>query len=300
VTRISALTDADDYPHNSSERPDWRESYYFNFVDLDSGLSGFSTIGLLPNLAKREFVFVIFHGDKREVHFTEPEGPVPSDPAKALSDGRLSYELVEPFKKWRIGFAGENVTAAIHWKARFPACNFGGGSGTSWSNHFEQSGYFEGIIKLPDGSKVLRGLGQRDKSWGPRNWNIESWYALHAQFNSLSIGLRRDIVDGVAHASGGISTADGHVAISRVDLETEFTETEARVPIRATTHIYGADGSRYTLHSTLVSQASFVRFSRPFPGGTTELFEEMAIHECDELGKKATGLIEWLFTHPKK
>jgi hypothetical protein len=56
----------------------------------------------------------------------------------------------------------------------------------------------------------------------------------------------------------------------------------------------------YTLRSSLISPASFVRFSRPFPGGTTELFEEMAIHECDELKKKGTGLMEWLFTHPEK
>jgi hypothetical protein len=43
-----------------------------------------------------------------------------------------------------------------------------------------------------------------------------------------------------------------------------------------------------------------VRFSRPFPGGTTELFEEMAIHEYDELKNRGTGLMEWLFTHQEK
>jgi hypothetical protein len=90
------------------------------------------------------------------------------------------------------------------------------------------------------------------------------------------------------------------VAISKVDLETGFTDAEDRMPIRATTRVHGADGSSYTLHSSLISPASFVRFSRPFPGGTTELFEEMAIHEYEELKKRGTGLIEWLFTHPKK
>jgi len=36
----------------------------------------------------------------------------------------------------------------------------------------------------------------------------------------------------------------------------------------------------------------------PFPGGTTELFEEIAIHECKEMGKRGAGLMEWLSTHP--
>jgi len=297
VSPISAVASADEYPHVPSDRPDWRESYYFNFVDPDNGISGFTTIGLLPNLKKREFVFALFHDDRREVYFIEPEGPIPNDPVKSLSDGRLSHELVDPLKEWRIKFANENLTAGIRWKARFPACHFGGGSGTSWSGHFEQSGYVEGVIKLSGGDRVIRGLGQRDKSWGHRDWHIESWYALHAQFDSFSIGLRRDIVNDVSHASGGISSASGHIAVSNVDLETGFADATAQVPVRAITRIYGVDGSHYTLRSSLISPTSFVRFSRPFPGGTTELFEEMAIHECEETGKKATGLMEWLFTH---
>jgi hypothetical protein len=120
------------------------------------------------------------------------------------------------------------------------------------------------------------------------------------QFDSFSIGLRRDIVNGVAHVSGGISSPSGHVAISKVDLETGFMEDAARMSNHATTRVYGADGSRYTLRSSLISPASFVRFSQPFPGGTTELFEEMAIHECEELKNRGTGLMEWLFTHPEK
>jgi hypothetical protein len=54
------------------------------------------------------------------------------------------------------------------------------------------------------------------------------------------------------------------------------------------------------LRSSLISLASFMIFSRPFPGGTTALFEQMAIHECEKLKKRDTGLIEWLFTHPEK
>jgi hypothetical protein len=300
MSLMGCLTDADEYPHLSSRHPDWRESYYFNFVDIDNGISGFTTIGLLPNLGKREFVFVLFHADRREVYFVEPEGSVTNDSLKSLSDGRLEYALVSPLKEWIIRFAGEKLTADIRWKARFPVCDFGGGSETSWSGHFEQSGHVDGTVSLPGGPDiVLKGLGQRDKSWGPRDWHIDSWYALHAQFNSYSIALRRDVVKNAATASGAISTSDGHVAISKVDLETKFANGTDRMPIAATTCIHGVDGTRYTLHSSLISPVSFLRFSRGFPGGTTELFEEMTLHECEESGERATGLTEWLFTHHK-
>jgi hypothetical protein len=171
---------------------------------------------------------------------------------------------------------------------------------TAWADHFEQSGKVTGTVKLAGDARAVKGLGQRDKSWGPRNWHIESWYALHAQFDSLSIGLRRDTVNGVDHVSGGISSAERQVAISRVDLETMFVERPGKMPVAAATRVYGVDGSHYTLRSSLVSPTSFVRFSRPYQGGTTELFEEMAFHQCEELDKKGTGLMEWLFTHTGK
>ena len=50
----------------------------------------------------------------------------------------------------------------------------------------------------------------------------------------------------------------------------------------------------------LNSPSSFLRFSQPFLGGTTELFEDMATHECEETSEKGTGLMEWPFTHPER
>ena len=296
---MSLLTEADDLPHRPSERSDWRESYYFNFVDLESGISGFTTIGLLPNLKRREFVFVLFYDGKREAHFMEPEGPFPPDSDKALSNGHLEYGIVEPLKEWRIRFSGDNIGADLTWKGRFPAYCFSGCSKTSWSDHFEQSGVVTGMVDLPGGRKVeINGLGQRDKSWGPRDWHIEGWYALHAQFKSLSIGLRRDIINGSPVVSGGVSKAEGHVAVDKVDLETTFMEG-TKIPTGSLTRIFSADGKVYTLKSSLITPTSFVKFARPFANGSTELFEEMAVHECQELVERATGLIEWLFTYPK-
>ena len=73
---LSEVTESDEYAHTADEEPTWRESYYFNWVDIDAGISGFSTIGLLPNTKKREFVFTLFHGYEREVYFQEPKGEV--------------------------------------------------------------------------------------------------------------------------------------------------------------------------------------------------------------------------------
>jgi hypothetical protein len=301
VIVLTSLVDADEYAHEPDDSSDWRESYYFNWVDLETGISGFSTIGLLPNAKRSEFVFALFYNGERETYFVEPNGTVPKDFHDSLADGVLSYKVVEPFKDWRIRYRGKNLKADIQWIARFPAYDFGHGSGTSWTGHFEQSGVPKGKIEFSDGKIVnFNGLGERDKSWGSRDWHIEGWYALHAQFDKISIGLRLDTVKGELHPSGGISTTDGHVRITRIELDTLYHHEQSSFPVGALTKVYGEDGSCYTLTSSVISPTSFVRFTREFPGGTTELFEEMAVHECEELESRGTGLIEWLFTHSKK
>jgi hypothetical protein len=295
---MNMLKLTDDYAHEPSENPTWRESYYFNWVDIETGISGFSTIGLLPNAQKSEFVFVLFYENEREVYFVEPEGAIPDDFKESISSGVLSYELVEPFKEWHIVYTGDTLNADFRWIARFPAYDFGGGSGTSWKGHFEQSGVLVGTVRLPDRREInIKGLSERDKSWGERDWYIEGWYAFHAQFDDFSIGLRYDTVKGEKHLSGGISSKSGNIRLEKLEVDTKFIDTPIRMPVGATTKVHGVDGKCYTFKSTLISPRSFIRFEREFPDGRTELFENMVIHECEELGTCGTGLTEWLFTY---
>ena len=296
---MTELEESDDYLHEPGKAKDWRESYYFNWVDTDNDVSGFSTIGLLPNAKKREFVFALFYHDQREIHFVEPDGEFAATADEALSDGVLSYKLQSPLDKWTLEYQKNDFNIHIDWQGRFPCYDFGSGSGTSWEGHFEQSGRVKGEVQLPDGNTLqIDGLGERDKSWGSRDWHIQAWYAFHAQFDDFSIGLRRDRVSNEFYASGGISNKEGHVPIERVDLETETKAVPNKMPYAATTTIHGADDSTYSFKSRTISNTSFVRFERKFTKGQTELFENMAIHQHLESGEQGTGLLEWLFTHP--
>jgi len=292
---MSCPTTDDEKSHSPSDRKDWRESYYFNFVDMESGVSGFTTIGLLPHVHRREFVFALFHRDKRHFYYQEPATPFSLDSMESLNDGRLRFDLVEAMKQWRITISSGELRADLKWTSRFPPLNFGECSGTSWEGHFEQSGLVAGSLQVGDLTLSINGFGQRDKSWGSRNWHIDQWYALHAQFREFSIGLRHDTLEGNSVVSGGISSVSGGVPITSIDVETEYG-TDPGLPIGATTRIGCRDGSRYVLNSKLLSPLSFVKFSRRFPGGTTELLEAMALHRWEETGEIGTGLLEWLFT----
>jgi hypothetical protein len=286
---------SDEENHKPSERKDWRESYYFNFVDLENMVSGFTTIGLYPNLSRREFVFAVFHDGERHLYHQEHDSPFSLETLECLDDGRLRFQLVEALKSWRIVFSGPGLEAEILWAGRFPAFSFGRGSGTSWEGHFEQSGRVSGVIRIRGVEKNIQGYGQRDKSWGPRHWHIDHWYAFHAQFRDFSIGLRMDSVKGVKTVSGGVSTAGGSIPVSNVEVETEYGGDRG-TPSGAATRITCLDGKEYVVRSKPLSPSSFVKFTRRFQGGVTELVEAMALHRLEEDGETGTGLLEWLFT----
>ncbi|MEM3647128.1 MAG: hypothetical protein QW334_03170 [Thermofilum sp.] len=292
---MSIPSPEDEENHKPSERSDWRESYYFNFVDLENMVSGFTTIGLYPNLSRREFVFAVFHGGERHLYHQEHESRFSLETPECLDDGRLCFQLVEALKSWRIIFSNPRLEAEILWTGRFPAFSFGRGSGTSWEGHFEQSGTVSGRIRIGGVEKNIQGYGQRDKSWGPRQWHIDHWYAFHAQFRGFSIGLRMDSVKGVKTVSGGVSTAWGSTPVSSVRVEAEYGG-DPGTPTGAVTRIICQDGKEYVVCSKLLSPSSFVKFTRRFPGGMTELVEAMAVHRLEESGETGTGLLEWLFT----
>jgi len=290
----------DDFRHIPEEELDWRESYYFNFVSRDNKTSGFTTIGILPNQEKAEFVLALIHEDKQKLYYKEQKATINDQSSSLISDKILTYKLSEPLHKWEIDFVDADLELNIEWNARFPPFDFGKGSGTSWTGHFEQSGIVKGAAKLSDGRIInIDGYGQRDKSWGPRDWHIENWFAFHAQFETYAVGLRRDTVNGLVHVSGGITSALNQSTASQVDLEITYEKGDCPNPTGALTNIRFVDGNILTLKSRLISPESFVRFSRSFPKGSTELFEGMAIHESAANGEIGTGLIEFLTTHAK-
>ena len=295
---MKEFTDQDDYLHKPTKHKDWRESFYFNWVDLKAQVSGFTTIGLVPNVPRREFIFALFVKGTPEFYFSEPTEPISKDFNAAMRDATLAYELVKPHTDWRIHYSSPRVSAEIHWEARFPPGDFGKGSGTSWSRHLEQSGRITGYLEYPDGrAHHFTGYGQRDKSWGVRDWHIEEWFALHAQFDEFMIGLRYDTVKGKSHPAGIISSQEGNVPITNIIVETEFEEDTIRKPIRSKTYITAADNRTFTLFSEYIHPNAFARYARTFASGETELFEILVTHECEELQKTGTGLAEWLFTH---
>jgi hypothetical protein len=295
---MTSLTPADDYLHRPSNHPNWRESYYFNWVDLKAGICGFSTVALLPNIPKRELVLAVFVDGNPELYLAEPHTPIPQNLTEAFSDGHLAYALGEPFGSWSLSFAGPRFSLEAHWQPRFKPYEFGRGSGVTWGRHLEQSGRMTGILEFTDGPKYrFDGVGQRDKSWGVRDWHIDGWFHVMAQFDDFMIGFRRDVVAGKAYVSGCVSSAKMNIPVTEVSVDTKFVEETIRKPVEAKIRLRDAKGRSYALRSRLIAPLTFARYTRQFRGGETELFEELVIFDAEEPNQQGVGLAEWIITH---
>ena len=155
-----------------------------------------------------------------------------------------------------------------------------------------------GVLQFTDGRKYsFNGVGQRDKSWGVRDWHIDGWFHIMAQFDDFMIGFRRDVVAGKAYVSGCVSSAKANTPVTEVSVDTEFAEDGIRKPVQAKIRLRDAQGRSYALRSRLIAPLTFARYTRQFPGGETELFEELVIFDGEEPRQQGVGLAEWIITH---
>lgn len=293
------LDNRDELLHQPTNELKWRESYYFNWADLENKISGFSTIGIVPNEKKREFVFLLFLEDRNEVYYKEPHLQEYNDDLNImLRENKLSYTLVKPFEEWIINYKSRKLSLELHFKTRFPTHNFGMDSSKSWHQHFESSGIITGKLTKKNGEIVfLNGFGQRDKSWGFRDWHeFDKWYAGHFQFKNWSCAFRKDYSYKSIDLSGHISNIQRNTALSKLDIDTLYDTDPFRSPLSTTYIFEDATGAKHTIKAKRFGKNSFIRFARNFSGGYTELFEQMAIVQDLDTGEIGVGMMEHLRT----
>ena len=291
--------DADDFLHQPSSESKWREAYYWNWADLESNISGFSTIGIVPNENRREFVFLLFWDGNREFYYREPElEQYKGDVNMMLQEKKLSYKLIKPLQTWQISYKGRKVQLDLTFDTRFYLYDFGRDSSASWHRHFEASGIITGEISFKDGTtRKINGYGQRDKSWGFRDWfQFDKWYATHFQFKDWNCGMRKDYHHNHIDLSGSVSDKDGTLPLAEFEIETVNDTDKFNSPLTATYYMKDVGGTEYRIKAERIDKTSFVRFARQFLGGYTELFEQMVIMKDLDTGEIGTGMMEHLRT----
>ena len=186
------LQDADEGRHQPGTDALWGESWYHDFAASDGSYGGYLRLGLYPNQQIAWYwVYLVRKGqplvlirDHTVACPTEMEGPV----EVASSRVRGSWGPVKPLRKYRITTEGTAITLAD------PADAFHDEQGPevavgldlTWegvaapfaytaTTRFEQSARVTGEMTIGGERIEVHCPGQRDHSWGVRDWWQFGW-----------------------------------------------------------------------------------------------------------------------------
>jgi len=212
----------------------WGESWYFDFASVDATVGGFVRVGDYPNLGRR-WCWAYLAVGSRVVGcaLDRPLSDQPDDAGQSTDAAlRLSIEPdIEPDGDgWHLAAAGDGFALDLTWRERARPYVYTGGS------RLEQPGWVAGEVSV-DGSRIaLNGPGQRDHSWGVRDWWRFGWTwcagALSdgTRFQATLLDARGRIrPDGYLMAPGGPpepvhSVAVRENAVRLNDIELEFAD----------------------------------------------------------------------------
>jgi hypothetical protein len=183
---------ADEWPHEPAADQLWNESWYFDFCAPDGSLGGYVRLGLYPNLGVSWYWACLVGPGRRSVMVVDHAAPAPA-PKGSLelrADGLWAdHHVEEPLSRFSLGLEAFGVALDD------PADAYRGmrgdraalGFDLEWETDGEVLRYppeldryeipcrVHGEVLLDDERIVLDGIGQRDHSWGVRDWWSIGW-----------------------------------------------------------------------------------------------------------------------------
>jgi hypothetical protein len=168
----------------------WNESWYFDAVSEDGRTGVYTRLGLYPNLGVSWLTAFVVGPDRASVAVVEFAAPLPGGEELTVDMERLHAEHVceAPLERFRVRLEATGETHAD------PAALLRGETGDPvsvafdlvWETLGEPYAYrvatryeipcrVSGTVRVGDETIELRGVGQRDHSWGTRDWWSAEW-----------------------------------------------------------------------------------------------------------------------------
>jgi hypothetical protein len=291
----------DEQRHRPEPDPLWNESYYLDFVAEGGARAGYARIGFYPNLGVTWWTTMVVGADQPVTASVAYDLPLPPQGGVVIASGGYDVKGVVDDPLAVMTLTG-TVPAVVHAE---PAAVYRGEPGgatelgfdLAWVTdgvpyHYELTTRYEvpclvtGEITVGSAHIEIHGHGQRDHSWGVRDWWAFGWCWASARLDDGTRVHFTDVRIPGAPAFGYVQSPDGQVQ----PLETlQMTEElgDAGLPVRATARVEPG-GLELQIRPIAFGPLLLVA-----PDGRTSRFPRAAAHFISGDGRGGTGWIEW-------
>jgi hypothetical protein len=189
---------ADEGRHAPGPEPLWNESWYFDAVSDDRSLALYVRLGRLPNQGTVLYTAAVCGPDRPSIMLVDPAAPLPDadDDAQAIHTAEFQAEqhCLQPLERFAVRLRGtaaayEDQSAPLRGEAGVPVeleldlVWETAGVPYAWrqTTRYEIPCRVTGSVRVEDEQIDFAGVGQRDHSWGSRDWWAMDWMwsALH-------------------------------------------------------------------------------------------------------------------------
>jgi hypothetical protein len=255
------VTDVDERRHPVEDANEhWSDSLYFNGFDAATGVCFLTRMAVLANRPGANALWIAWLDGEPAYGYYRDIDRVPEADWDATTIEGLGYRMLEPLRRWALRLDDGDDKAYLEFEGIAPCFDYADNPrplprAVAWG-HYEQSGTVRGDLFLSGRRLSFEGVGQRDHSWGFRDWSgVREWHWVTGLFGSERAFNLFHVVD----ANGSVS-ANGYVLdrgvvhpIVRADRRTH--EGEDRVPEGYDLTVEVAGGSRYEMSAERSQQA---------------------------------------------
>jgi hypothetical protein len=186
------LSDADEFAHRAPESAGdrlWGDTVWLSAMDPAAGIRGVNHIHLTNRGYARFQAHYWIDGVRQSYACRAPaeQNPV----LTRWSDGRMSYEVLEPFRRVRLTLDAPRFGFDLEYESRFPAFDYEdcAGGNPLWilkpvagvhGGHYELATRCRGTFEIREGpdagqTRTIDSLGHRDHTWSDRFASLRGW-----------------------------------------------------------------------------------------------------------------------------
>jgi hypothetical protein len=292
----------DEGRHEPGPEDLWNESWYFDAVSDDGTLGVYTRLGRLPNQEIALVTAAIVGPARPAVMVVRADAPLPSlddDAQRVAVDGLLVEQRCEvPLERFRVTLAGTgeafaDESAPLHGEPGSPVdVAFDlvwetTGIPYQWrrSTRYEIPCRVTGSVRIGEEEIAFSGPGQRDHSWGTRDWFAIGWmwsaFHLDDGTHTHAVGIPEMPGYGVGYVQSGDEISE----VASLQMSSDFSDNGLATATEMTIEPGGLQ--------LLVEPLAFGALRLDAPDGRSTHFPRAMARVRTNDGRVGTGWIEW-------